>query len=125
MLRKIGSFLKNSCKDDIVFLKLTSTPELIAGPFYISNRPEDLIVEKSIGQCHKINIDNSHSNLPWWIAEGFNWLIFFNKSSTSKFAVINKNINLPNLGILSDIMANNLLEFLNKNGKNVKELVND
>lgn len=125
MLRKVGSFLKNSCENDILFLKLSTAPQMIVGPFYITNLPKNLNAEKSYGKCFKINTLETSNYIPWWVAEGFNWLIFFKTESESKYAELNENMNIPNIAKLSESTLNKLLQYLKDKGKPLEELADD
>lgn len=125
MLRKLGSFLKSSSENDILFLKLSSTPQMLAGPFNITERPKDLSVKKAWGKCFKVDTGILSKNIPWWVAEGYDCLIFFKQSPDSKFAEISEETQLPNLGYLPESLLDNLLKYLDEKGKPLKELIND
>lgn len=120
MLRKLKIFYEIK-KDNLVYLRLKSKDQLIAGPFEIINKPEGMFLIEQRGCFYKIDYEKSNKDvIPWWIAEGYTWLIFLKSFYNTKIinlkTLISNNIKLPNYGYLVNKDAEKLKEIITKRG---------
>jgi len=120
ILRKL-KFFNEVKKDNFVYLKLRDINCLIAGPFEIINKPEGMFLIEQRGCFYKIDYEKSNKDvIPWWIAEGYTWLIFlksfYDTNIINLKTLIYDNIKLPNYGYLLNKDAQKLKEIITKRG---------
>jgi len=121
VLRTRGGFLKNLNGNDIIFIKLSTVPQLIAGPFVVTEPPKSIRIKKSWGKCFKIDTETISNSIPWWVAEGYDCLIFFDRIPDSKLAEISSDLSIPDLGSLQDQAMKSLMEHLLRKGKPIND----
>jgi len=120
MLRKLKIFNEVK-KDNLLYLKLRSSDQLLAGPYKIINKPEGMILIEEKGCFYKIDYEKSNKNVvPWWIAEGYTWLIFLKSFHHTRIIdlkiLISNHIKLPDYGYLMNKDKQKLEEIIIKKG---------
>lgn len=121
IIKKIDKNIFTVDLNDLLYIKLKKPIPTLFGPYMIKTKPKQIKSIQVKGVWNKVDKEHISKKLPWWIVEGFNWLIFFdiinNKVFKIKESTLNKsNLFIPDYGILQSGKDRELLYLIKKRG---------
>ncbi|MBA7509703.1 hypothetical protein ES705_01667 [subsurface metagenome] len=128
LLTKLGHKILELENKDLLYIKMKSAKSFIIGPFQITKNKPKINIIKNRGVWFKVSKEHIYSGLPWWIIEGFNWLIFFKYDSRRVKAITeenlkNENILIKDYGIIDGNTEKKLQRFLIRYGIALERLL--
>ncbi|MBM3709873.1 MAG: hypothetical protein FJW61_05580 [Actinobacteria bacterium] len=121
MIKRLGQKVFSINLGDYIYIKTKKHESIITGPFIIVEKVNKLKILQNKGVWYKIDKNYVDRDLPWWIVEGFNWLIYFDYKNNETLSIeekylIDNNIFIKDYGILDQITEVKLFNYINTHG---------
>ena len=121
MIKKLSQKVFNICFGDYIYIKIKKHESIITGPFIIIESTKKFKILQNKGVWYKIDKNYINEDLPWWVIEGFNWLIYFDYINNKILSIkekdlIKNNIFIKDYGVLDKIIGEKLFNFIKNYG---------
>lgn len=131
IFRRVRKNLLDITPGSNIYLRYKDNMDIILGNFVVTEKPKMLTATETYGLIQKVEIrEDSKNLLPWWIGEGFSWLIFFEIENVINYIDITKDyfknskLNILEYQILSSEVNNTLRGLIDSKGNNIKDIFN-